>query len=208
MQCLGSLFIIAAASGTGKTSLAKALAETLNDISVSISYTTRPMRVGEVADRSYFFVDEAKFKAMVEADLFLEHAKVFGFYYGTSRQWVFDKLKHGQDVILDIDWQGAKKVKKACPKEAVSIFLLPPSRLALRQRLETRKRDSEAVMADRLDKAGQEIKHFHEFDYLVINDDFDKALADLKDIIRAHRLQCSRQASKYAGLLEELLKNK
>jgi len=204
---LGTLFIIAAASGTGKTSLAKALSLSLNDIAISISHTTRSLRNGEQNNSSYFFIDKKSFKKKIEASEFLEYAEVFGNYYGTERKWVLEQLTNGKDVILDIDWQGAKKVRKIMPESVVGIFLLPPSKQVLRQRLEMRNRDGKQVVLDRLDKAGFEISHYKDFDYLIVNDDFEKALADLRNIVCTHRLRCSRQAVKYAKLLKELISN-
>jgi len=204
---LGMLFIIAAASGTGKTSLAKALSTTLDDIVISISHTTRSLRAGEQNELSYFFVDRSEFENMVQNSEFLEHAEVFDHYYGTTKKWVLEQLKSGKDVILDIDWQGAEKVRNAMPGSTVSIFLLPPSKQALKQRLKTRNRDSEEVVLDRLSKASFEITHYKDFDYLIVNDNFEKALIDLQNIVCAHRLKCSRQAVKYDKLLKELIKN-
>lgn len=205
MRPSGTLFIIAAASGTGKTSLASALADSLNDVRISISHTTRPIRQGEKKDESYFFVENTTFQDMIEGNLFLEYAKVFGFLYGTSRQWVLEQLEAGIDVILDIDWQGAQKVRQVMPQNSISVFLLPPSREELQKRLETRNRDSQAVVTDRLNKASGEIAHYKEFDYLIVNDTFEKALSDLRSIILATRLKTSRQEHKYSSLLADLL---
>lgn len=205
MGYTGSLFIIAAASGTGKTSLANALAGSILDICISVSHTTRPMRFGEKENLSYFFVEKNAFEEMIAAKEFLEYAEVFGHYYGTSQRWVLEQLQSGKDVILDIDWQGAQKVRRAMPESVVSIFLLPPSRDILRHRLETRNRDSAEIVADRLLKADSEVQHYNEFDYLVINDNFDQALMDLKNIILAQRLKCHRQAVKHKKLLAEFL---
>jgi len=202
---LGTLFIIAAASGTGKTSLAKALATSLSNMVISISHTTRALRVGEQAGVSYFFTDEKEFENMIHTKQFLEYAKVFENYYGTTRKWVVDELQKGQDIILDIDWQGAEKVRQAMPNSAVSIFLLPPSRSILKQRLENRNSDSAETVAKRLSEASSEIAHYKDFDYLIVNDNFDQALLDLQNIVSAHRLRCSRQQIKYAKLLEELM---
>lgn len=200
-----NIFIIAAASGTGKTSLASALSTSLENIKVSISHTTRPIRSGEKADESYFFVDEATFKSMIDAEEFLEYAQVFGHYYGTSKKWVKDRLREGQDVILDIDWQGAHRIRELMPENTVSIFLLPPSASALRHRLKTRNRDHAEIVEDRFKRASGEIEHYNEFDYLIVNDDFDDALSDLISIVKAHRLKLERQELKYQKLLEDLL---
>lgn len=200
----GTLYIIAAASGTGKTSLAKALAESMPDIQISISHTTRPVRNGEQQSMHYFYVTEQAFLDMAEQQAFLEHAKVFDYYYGTSRAFVEEQLQRGQDVILDIDWQGAAQVHRAM-LECVTIFLVPPSQAVLRERLETRKRDAQDVIEQRLALASSEIAHYNEFDFLIINDGFAAALSDLQAIVRAQRLRMQQQAVKHCALLKELL---
>lgn len=202
----GNLYIIAAASGTGKTSLAKALADSLDSIKISISHTTRPIKPGERSDVNYFFVDNHTFEQMIEAKIFLEYAKVFGHYYGTSQLFVEEQLNTGKDVVLDIDWQGAQQVRKKMP-QCISIFLLPPSQEALRKRLETRKRDTAEVIEQRLNMASGEISHYNDFDYIVINDGFEVALQDLQAIVRAQRLTKSKQIVKYEKLIKELLQN-
>ena len=178
----GTLFILSAPSGAGKTTLAKALADALPDVAISVSHTTRPKRPGERDGIDYIFVSDAEFLASVEAGEFLEHAQVFGNRYGTSRGAIERLLQQGKDVILDIDWQGARAVKKAMP-QAKSIFILPPSRDALAQRLAGRGQDSTAVIERRMRAAISEMEHYEEFDYQVVNDDFAAALADLKAII-------------------------
>jgi guanylate kinase len=178
----GRLFILSAASGTGKTSLANALVESTPDVEFSVSHTTRAPRPGEKYGVHYFFVSHAEFEAMIAAGQFLEHARVFDNYYGTSRAQVEQRLKQGKRVILDIDWQGARSIKGRMP-EAVSIFLLPPSRAALEERLTKRGQDSAEVIASRMAKAMAEISHYREFDHVVVNDDFAAALADLQAII-------------------------
>lgn len=203
MKIPGNVYIIAAASGTGKTSLAKALVESIDNIKVSISHTTRPQKSAELSDLHYFFIDTKKFETMIEHGLFLEYAKVFGYYYGTSAQFVENQIKNGIDVILDIDWQGAKQIRKKL-KNCISIFLLPPSKEALKKRLETRKRDDAAVIAERLKMASLEISHYNEFDYIVINDNFTTALHDLKSIIFAERLKLEAQVIRHSKLLKEL----
>jgi guanylate kinase len=175
-------FILCAASGTGKTSLAQALVRRHADLAFSISHTTRSPRPGEVDGVHYHFVTPAQFEALVHADGFLEHAEVFGNRYGTSRASVEELLKQGKRVILDIDWQGARSIKKAWP-DAVSIFLLPPSRDALEQRLKDRRQDSPEVIQRRMAAAISEMRHYREFDHVVINDDFELAVADLEAII-------------------------
>jgi guanylate kinase len=178
----GTLFILSAPSGAGKTTLAKALVDASPDVAISVSHTTRPKRPGERDGIDYIFVSDAEFLASVEAGEFLEHAQVFGNRYGTSRAAVERLLQQGKDVILDIDWQGARAVKKAMP-QAKSIFILPPSRDALAQRLAGRGQDSTAVIERRMRAAISEMEHCKEFDYQVVNDDFAAALADLKAII-------------------------
>jgi guanylate kinase len=200
----GSLFIISAPSGAGKTSLVKALLEGANDVTVSVSHTTRPMRPGEEHGEHYYFVDRDTFEDMQRQGLFLEHARVFDNYYGTSRQTVEENLQKGLDVILEIDWQGARQVRQFFP-DSQSIFILPPSRQALRERLTGRGQDDEAVIDRRMRDAVSELSHYEEFDYLVINDIFEQALQDLRTIIGADRLRTARQKARYETELVELL---
>jgi guanylate kinase len=181
----GRLFIFSAASGTGKTSLANALIESVPNIEFSVSHTTRAPRPGEKYGVHYYFISREEFEMMVAAGQFLEHAQVFDHYYGTSRPQVEQRLKQGKSVILDIDWQGARSIKTRMP-EAVSIFILPPSRAALEERLIRRGQDSPEVIARRMRDAVSEMRHYKEFDHVVVNDDFEAALADLKAIISGH----------------------
>ena len=183
MTANGKLFIFSAASGTGKTSLAKALVESSPDIAFSVSHTTRAPRPGEQHGVHYYYVTRAEFDRMVANGEFVEHATVFGNSYGTSKQAIEDRIESGKSVILDIDWQGARAIKKWRP-EAVSIFILPPSRAALRERLTNRKQDAQDVIDRRMREAVAEMSHYNEFDHLVVNDDFNAALADLKAILR------------------------
>lgn len=206
MQPQGNLYIISAASGTGKTSLTKALADSLRNVIISISHTTRPIKPGEYNDVHYFFVDDHAFEKMITSGIFLEYAKVFGHYYGTSRLFVEEQLNAGKDVVLDIDWQGAQQIRTKMP-QCISIFLLPPSQKALRKRLETRKRDTIDVIDYRLKMASGEISHYNEFDYIVINDGFEVALQDLQSIVQTQRLKKSHQILKHAKLIQELLQN-
>jgi guanylate kinase len=203
MNSIGTLYIIAAASGTGKTSLAKALASSIKNTINSISYTTRPIRVGENQNQDYFFVSQEAFLSMAQHKEFLEYAKVFAYYYGTSKKWVEEQLLAGIDVILDIDWQGAQQIREqmAC----VTIFLLPPSYIELRSRLEKRKRDDSKIIEDRLAAASSEISHCKEFDYIVINDRFEVALEDLKNIVYSERLRCKYQLNRYNALIDGLI---
>ena len=179
----GKLFIFSAASGTGKTSLAKALVESTPDIAFSVSHTTRAPRPGEQHGVHYYYVTREEFDRMVANGEFVEHATVFGNSYGTSKKAIEDQIQSGKSVILDIDWQGARAIKKWRP-EAVSIFILPPSRAALRERLTNRKQDSQEVIDRRMREAVAEMSHYSEFDLLVVNDDFDAALEDLRAILR------------------------
>ena len=198
----GTLYIIAAASGTGKTSLAEALVQKMDNLKISISHTTRPMGAKEKANSHYFYVTTAQFEELIQCDSFLEYAKVLNNYYGTSRDFIEQQLADGMDIILDIDWQGARQVRKkmACQ----TIFLLPPSKAELQRRLENRQREDSRLIKERLQIANAEISHYQEFDYVVINDNFDHALADLEAIIRANRLLLAKQRLRYRSLLADL----
>ncbi len=200
----GTLYIVSAASGTGKTSLLNVLLQQADNIAVSVSHTTRPMRPGEEDGKHYHFVDKSQFEALIEKGDFLEHAQVFGNYYGTSQSAVQQQLSTGIDVILEIDWQGAQQVRRLMP-EAVSIFILPPSRQALQDRLTGRGQDSEEVITGRMNEAISEMSHFHEYDYVVVNDSFEVALAELKSIFQAERLSIARQSERHQAMIESLL---
>jgi guanylate kinase len=199
----GTLFILSAPSGAGKTSLLKALREQDGELQVSISHTTRAMRPGETDGVHYHFVDHERFLHMVEAGEFLEHAEVFGNYYGTSEASVRAQLEQG-DLVLEIDWQGARQVRERFP-EAISIFILPPDAQALRERLDARGQDSEEVIRGRMQQAVDEMSHCAEFDYLVINDIFDAALAELDCIVRSQRLRLARQSALHEERIHQLL---
>tara|TARA_B100000989_G_scaffold291451_1_gene265940 strand:+ start:982 stop:1596 length:615 start_codon:yes stop_codon:yes gene_type:complete len=201
----GTLYTIAAPSGAGKTSLVKALAEGDARVKVSISHTTRPQRPGEVDGENYFFVALEDFQTMAQQQAFLEHAEVFGNHYGTSKAWVEKQLEGGFDVILEIDWQGVAQVRQLFANNR-SIFILPPSRVALEERLRARGQDDDGVIAERMSKATAEMSHYSEFDYLVVNDDFDQGLTDLRTIFHAERLSLVKQQEKYQQLLSELLR--
>ncbi|MFQ5642514.1 MAG: guanylate kinase [Thiogranum sp.] len=201
---IGTLYIISAPSGAGKTSLVKALLEKLADVAVSVSHTTRPARPGEEDGVDYHFVSRDEFERLVADGEFLEHAQVFDNYYGTRRATVLEKLESGADVILEIDWQGARQVYKAFP-EAVRVFILPPSREALRERLTGRGQDSDEVIDRRMADAVSEMSHYDEFDYLVFNDDFDTALEELMALFRSRRLRSEAQQQRYASELRGLL---
>jgi guanylate kinase len=200
----GTLYIVSAPSGAGKTSLIKALLEAQTQIRVSVSHTTRTMRPGEIDGVNYHFTERQAFLEMLEQDAFLEHAEVFGNLYGTSQRWLEDTLKQGYDLILEIDWQGAQQVRRLMP-QAKSIFILPPSQVALRQRLTNRGQDSESIIDERMREAVSEMSHYVEYDYLVINDDFNSALDDLKAVFRANQLLQTPQQQRFSELLCQLL---
>lgn len=200
----GCLYTLSAPSGAGKTSLVRALLDNDEQLTLSISHTTRPRRAGETDGVDYFFVDDSAFDAMIAQGEFLEHARVFDNRYGTSARVVEETLAGGRDVLLEIDWQGARQVRERVAG-AVSIFVLPPSRDALVERLRRRGQDADAVIERRMEAAIDEMAHYTEADYLIVNDDFDAALADLRAIIRAGRVRRPRQAARCADLIAELL---
>jgi len=200
----GTLYIFAAPSGAGKTSLVKALIDTTDNIEVSVSHTTRAPRPGEVDGMNYHFTDVDTFQSMVAKGAFLEHAQVFDNYYGTARSNIEQQLAAGVDVILEIDWQGARQVRQQFP-DSIGVFILPPSRLALEERLRGRGQDGDDVIARRMQEAESEMSHYGEFDYLVINDDFTTALAELAAIVTARRLRTQVQVSRHGQMLKELL---
>ncbi len=203
-QVRGTLYIISAPSGAGKTSLVKALTEADSAVRVSVSHTTRDIRPGEENGVNYNFVTKDVFLEMVTHCDFLEHAEVFGNYYGTSQSWVEESLKSGKDVILEIDWQGAQQVRRLMP-EALSIFIVPPSKAALQERLDGRGQDSADVIDGRMKEAASESSHYAEFDYLVVNDQFDTALGDLVSILRSRRMRIAAQEEKIINILKDLL---
>lgn len=204
MNGTGTLYTVSAPSGAGKTSLVNALIERCQELRVSVSHTTRPQRPGEQDGVDYHFVTETGFTAMLADAAFLEHARVFGNLYGTSQAWVEEQLNRGIDVILEIDWQGAEQVRRLLPATR-SIFILPPSRQTLEQRLTGRGQDGPEVIAARMAQAVEEMSHFVQSDFLVVNNDFEQALAELQAIIVCHRLQTSRQQQVLSGLLQNLL---
>ena len=193
----GCLYCIVAPSGAGKSSLVAALLEKDFDIKLSISYTTRPPRQGEVDGRDYRFVTREKFEALIAVDEFLEHAEVYGNLYGTSRRWIEATRASGADVLLEIDWQGARQVRKLFP-DMTYIYILPPSIEVLRERLIKRGKDSAEVVERRLAAAREDLLHIHRADYVIINQDFSVALADLQAVVRALRLKASRQIARHA----------
>lgn len=198
----GILFIISAPSGAGKTSLVAELLNNMSNIKASISHTTRDRRPGEVDAVNYHFASREQFLEMIEQDAFLEHAEVFGNFYGTSQQWVADTLASGEDVILEIDWQGAAQVRKLFP-DSTSIFILPPSKQALRERLHKRAQDDAEVIEKRVAAATEEMSHYIEADFMVVNDDFDTALQQMISIVSAQH--CRLPVSGQEDLVSDLL---
>lgn len=196
----GSLFIVAAPSGAGKTSVVKELVSNLDRITTSISHTTRAKRPLETDGIDYFFISEQEFCKMIKKGDFIEHARVFENFYGTSVAQIDSKLKAGIDVVLDIDWQGAKQIK-ALFSDAIGVFILPPSLNALRERLYIRGQDDEEVINSRMQKAQSEMSHYCEFDYLIINDNFAKAVDELSTIVKSKRLTLQRQMDEHKALL-------
>jgi len=194
---MNDIFVISAASGTGKTSLVTALRESVPNLAVSISHTTRVPRPGEIDGKHYHFVEHSTFETMINHREFIEHAEVFGNLYGTARSEIIRLFQQNQDVILEIDWQGARQVRDSFPS-AITIFILPPSLEELRRRLDSRGQDSAAVIERRLAGAYEEMSHLDEFDYIVINENFSNALADLSAIIRALRLLRTHCVTRYA----------
>jgi guanylate kinase len=202
----GCLFVLAAPSGGGKTSLVAALLEREPGIRLSVSYTTRAPRPGEDDGVHYHFVDEARFMALKAAGEFLEHAYVHGHWYATSATWLREQVAQGRDVLLEIDWQGAAQVRKLIP-DAVLVFILPPSLSSLRERLEKRGQDSAEVIVRRLDAAREEMRHCGDFDYVIMNQEFARAVDDLSAIVRAARLTAARQTVRHAPLFARLLEH-
>jgi len=201
----GSIYIVSAPSGAGKTSLVQAVLQQDPNLEVSISHTTRARRPNEQHGRDYFFVDQVCFRNMVADEAFIEHAKVFDHCYGTSVASIEAIIEHGHHIVLDIDWQGAQQVREQFPHNAISIFLLPPSIDTLRQRLEKRGQDDEIVISSRMARAKSEMQHYQEADYVIVNDDFDKALVDLLAIIQVGRLRTACQVHQHTQLIKLLL---
>lgn len=208
---LGNLFILAAPSGAGKSSLIKALLEKHlstdahnNAMQVSVSHTTRISRPGEIDGIDYHFVDRAEFESLIEQGAFFEHAEVFGNYYGTSKIVIEQTLRQGVDVFLDIDWQGARQVKAQIPDTA-TIFVAPPSKEELKRRLTERGQDTPEIIEQRMAKAVSEISHYHEFDFIVVNDNFTAALTELDSIVTTRRLRKEKQIIRHQQLFDNLL---
>lgn len=205
MTARGNLFIVSAPSGAGKSSLISALLKDQpTDMQVSVSHTTRQPRPGEEHGQHYHFVNKGEFKGLIEDNAFFEWAEVFGNYYGTSRVTIEQTLAKGIDVFLDIDWQGAEQVKKLMPT-SIGIFILPPSRAELERRLTGRGQDSQEVIDGRMAQAVSEMSHYNSFDFILVNDDFDKAHADLLAIIRSQRLTCASQNHTQNDMIKDLL---
>lgn len=204
MKGKGDLFIISAPSGAGKTSLVKALLNDVNGIEVSVSHTTRQQRQGEQPGLDYYFVSQEKFQEMIISEEFFEHAQVFDNFYGTSKRLIEQKRADGIDIILEIDWQGAQQIRSLVD-DCCSVFILPPSKDVLEQRLRGRGQDSDEIIARRMQTAVDEMSHYQEYDYLIINDDFDEALQELMHVIIAKRVSSQRQNKNHAGLIKKLL---
>ncbi|CAC9441189.1 Guanylate kinase (EC [uncultured Gammaproteobacteria bacterium] len=202
---MSNLFIVAAPSGCGKTSLVKALIKKTKNLCVSVSHTTRAARPGEVHGKNYFFVSKNEFNEIDNNNGFIESACVFDNYYGSAKQTLKDLLAQNQDVILEIDWQGARQVEKSFP-DIISIFIIPPSVEALRERLTDRGQDNSTIIERRMKDAVNEMQHYDEFDYLVVNDDFDIALNELSTIIHSQRLNINQQSIKHQDLLKALIR--
>jgi guanylate kinase len=198
----GNLFVVVAPSGAGKTSLVNELLRRDGRIRLSISHTTRAPREGEAQGREYHFVERNAFERMIASGDFLEHANVYGNYYGTSRRWIEAELAGDNDVLLEIDWQGARQVRKLFP-EMIGIFILPPSIAELARRLEARGKDAPATIATRMASARNEVSHVLEFEYIIVNEEFDSAVSDLQAIVRASRVARARQSVRLASLLAE-----
>jgi guanylate kinase len=200
----GNLYVVAAPSGAGKTTLVRLLLENEPDVHLSISFTTRGPRPGEQNGREYNFVETAEFRGMIERHEFLEWAEVHGNFYGTSQKWIADQLEGGADVLLEIDWQGAQQVRKLFP-EMIGIFILPPSLEELERRLTGRGTDAADVISRRLAAAQAEMRHVGEFDYVIINNELEVALADLRAVVRASRLQFVAQKARHAALFARMI---
>lgn len=200
----GTLYIFSAPSGAGKTSLVKALLDSTRYIGVSVSHTTRAPRPGEVDGKDYHFIDREEFQELVNEGAFLESAQVFDNYYGTSQRWVESELEAGRDVILEIDWQGAQQVRRLMP-DTVTVFIVPPSIQALEERLRGRGQDSDEIIARRMRDARNEVSHYGEYDYLIVNDNFENTVEELRAIIIARRHRLDAQQIRHQDVLQNLL---
>lgn len=204
MQLQGSLYVVAAPSGGGKTSLVRALLDDVENIAVSVSHTTRPKRPNETEGQDYYFIDDDKFNKMLKNNEFVEHATVFGHSYGTSKAQIENRLNQGIDMLFDIDWQGARQLTQLFER-VETVFILPPSLETLHERLTNRGQDKAKTITERMNEAKEEMSHYQEFDYLIINNAFDAALNELKSIVYANRLRQSSQAIRHQKLLSNLL---
>jgi guanylate kinase len=202
IKARGSLFVVCAPSGAGKTTLVDALLARESNIRLSPSYTTRAPREGEKDGVDYFFISRQQFERMIQDGEFLEHANVYGNYYGTSRKWIESELSGDHDVLLEIDWQGAQQVRKLFP-HMVGIFILPPSLAELRNRLKSRGKDSPEAIEKRMASARDEISHVLEFEYIIVNEQFEAALSDLMAVVRGARVSRAQQAVRFASLIDE-----
>jgi len=200
------MFVLSSPSGAGKTTMSRRLLQEERGITLSVSFTTRPMRPGEVHGKDYYFVDAEKFNAMAEQGEFLEHALVFGHYYGTPKQQVMGALSRAEDVLFDIDWQGTRQLAENSRDDLVSVFILPPSLHELERRLRARAQDTEEVVAQRMAKAASEISHWQEYDYVVVNEDLESALQSVRAILHGERLKRERQPY-LAGFIDVLCGN-
>jgi guanylate kinase len=198
----GLMFVLSSPSGAGKTTLSRLLIDGVKGLKMSVSATTRPMRPGEVDGRDYYFVDPARFEAMIANDELLEWANVFGNRYGTPRAPVEAALASGQDVLFDIDWQGTQQLREKAERDVVSVFILPPSATDLEKRLHTRAQDSDEVIRKRMSRASDEVSHFAEYDYIVVNHDIDEAYAEVLSVLRAERLKRERRSGLTAFVRE------
>lgn len=204
MNTIGNLYVVAAPSGAGKTTLVRMLLDSEPDVHLSVSYTTRSPRPGERDGREYHFVGTDDFRGMIERHEFLEWAEVHGNFYGTSKKWIADQLAAGADVLLEIDWQGAQQVRKLFP-QAIGVFIMPPSMAELERRLTGRGTDAAEVISRRLAAAQAEMRHVDEFDYVIINNELEVALADLRAVVRASRLQFAAQSARNAALFARMI---
>ncbi len=199
----GNLYVISAPSGAGKTSLVRALLNRDTHIDLSVSYTTREPRAGEQNGRDYHFVSRETFLAMAKRGEFLESAEVYGNLYGTSQTWISQEIAKGRDILLEIDWQGAAQIRRLFP-ECISIFILPPSREALEQRLKGRGKDNDAVIVKRLAAVRDDVVHIAEFNYVIINDNLNDAVQELNAVVLSARLRCAKQLSRHQALINQL----
>ncbi len=199
----GNMFVVTAPSGAGKTTLVSGLLAADSKIQLSISHTTRPPRAGEIDGKHYHFIDRQMFESMINAGDFLESAEVYGNYYGTSHAWIREQIASGQDILLEIDWQGAEQVRRIFPS-AIGIFILPPSLDTLETRLRARGKDDEATIAKRMQSAQLEISFVDNFDYIIVNEDMKTAIFDLTSIVRSQRLKQIQQSARHTRLISEL----